>query len=120
MKVIIAGSRDIKDYQLLKIAIAKSEFDITEVVSGGAAGVDFLGEQWAKEHGVLLTRFPADWSAYGKAAGPIRNEQMAAYVGKEGGLLALWDGKSRGTSNMIDQAEKYGLKFFVVIDQGKV
>lgn len=120
MKVIIAGSRDIKDYQLLKMAIQKSELDITEVVSGGAAGVDFLGERWAREHGVLLTRFPADWSAYGKAAGPIRNGEMAAYVGKEGALLALWDGKSKGTKNMIDQAEKHGLKFYVVISEGKV
>lgn len=120
MKVIIAGSRDIKDVQLLKMAIEKSGFDITEVVSGGAAGVDFLGEQWAREHGILLTRFPADWSAYGKAAGPIRNEEMARYVGKEGALLALWDGRSKGTSNMIDMAEKHGLKFIIIIDEGKV
>ncbi len=120
MKVIIAGSRDIKDRQLLRLAIEKSGFDITEVVSGGAAGVDSLGEQWAREHGITLTKFPADWSSYGKAAGPIRNEKMAAYVGKEGALLALWDGKSKGTKNMIDNAEKHGLKFIIVISEGKV
>ncbi len=114
MKVIIAGSREIKDYPLLLEAIKQSGFEIDEVVSGGAAGVDKLGERYAKENGKKLTVFPADWEAYGKGAGPVRNGEMAFYVGSAGALIALWDGSSRGTKDMIEKATKYGLAYFVM------
>ena len=110
MKVIIAGSRDIDDYSLVEKAVAQSGFEITEVVSGGARGVDFLGEQWALNNHIRTTAFPAQWAAYGRAAGPIRNEKMAQYAEA---LIAVWDGKSAGTRNMIENAEKRGLKVFV-------
>lgn len=117
MKVIIAGSRTIEDYKLLKRAINSSEFNITEIISGGAQGVDRMGERYAKEAGIDLVIMPANWKKHGKAAGPIRNEKMAAYASSDknirGGLIALWDGKSRGTKNMIDNAEKYKLNKFV-------
>ena len=57
MKTIIAGSRDLTDYNLVKLAVEESGFEIAEVVSGGARGVDRLGERWAKEHGVPIKRF---------------------------------------------------------------
>lgn len=51
--------------------------------------------------------FPADWDKYGRAAGPIRNKQMLEYILEENPIVAaFWDGKSRGTKNMIDQASK--------------
>jgi len=103
MKVIIAGSRDITDMNLLLCALDIYPIDITEVVSGGANGVDRLGEEWAKEHNVPLTIFPAEWDKYGKIAGPIRNGNMAFYADA---LVAIWDGKSRGTKNMVDQMNK--------------
>ena len=78
-----------------------------EIVSGAYyRGADKLGEQYAKERGFKITRFPANWNKYGKAAGPKRNEQMANYADA---LIAFWDGKSRGTKNMIDFAEQLGL-----------
>lgn len=108
MKTIIAGSRDFCNRAELWNVI--NTFDegvpITEVVSGGCRGVDQLGEEWAKQHGIPLKRFPADWTAHGKAAGPIRNREMAAYADA---LIAIWDGESRGTKNMIDEAKKRGL-----------
>jgi hypothetical protein len=110
MKCIIAGSRTFTDYKTILDAITKSQFEITEVVSGGAAGADKLGEQWALENKVLLTIFIPDWSLYGKAAGPIRNLQMATYAEA---LIALWDGKSKGTKNMIDTANNKKLKVYV-------
>lgn len=110
MKVIIAGSRDIDDYSLVERAVEKSGFEITEVVSGGARGVDFLGEQWALNNNVQTTAFPAQWAAYGRAAGHMRNEKMAQYADA---LIAVWDGKSSGTRNMIENAKKRGLKVFV-------
>ena len=74
---------------------------ITEVVCGGAKGVDSLGKQWAEEHQVPVTMFPANWEKYGKSAGPKRNQEMAEYAEA---LIAVWDGKSRGTKSMIDLA----------------
>ncbi len=114
MKVIIAGSRTITDYGLLVLAINRSCFDVTEIISGGAQGVDKMGERYAKEHGILLTIFPADWYKNGKAAGHIRNQEMADYAAPDGALLALWDGTSSGTKNMIDTAKKVGLEYYVI------
>jgi len=111
MKVIIAGSRSITSYRLAEEAVAASGFEITEVVSGTARGVDRLGELWAARHGVPVTRFPADWGAYGKQAGFVRNADMAEYADA---LVALWDGGSRGTQHMINLARGAGLKVHVV------
>ncbi len=111
MRVIIAGSRSITDPKHIAEAVRQSEFPITEVVSGGARGVDRLGEAWARKHGIPVTVFPADWERHGRAAGPLRNTQMAEY-GEA--LIAVWDGKSRGTLDMIRKAKKYGLKVFVL------
>lgn len=115
MKCIIAGCRDCTDYQHLRFALHACGFvaEITEVVSGCARGADQLGEQWAKAIGLPVTQFPAEWGVHGKSAGPIRNQEMAAYAAPGGALIALWDGKSRGTANMIDEASSHGLRIFV-------
>lgn len=110
MKVIIAGGREITDYDFLLKAVLDANFDITTVVSGGARGADTLGERFAAEAEVELVRFPADWDKHGRAAGPIRNAQMGDYADA---LIALWDGQSRGTKHMIDYATKKGLKVYV-------
>lgn len=110
MKTIIAGGRDVTDYSAVVSAIKESGFVITEVVSGKARGVDKLGELWAEAYSIPVKLFPADWAKHGRAAGPIRNEQMAKYADA---LIAVWDGESRGTGDMIKQATKLGLQVFV-------
>lgn len=110
MKVIIAGSRTITHYEDVWDAVKDSGFGFTEVVSGGAKGVDQLGEQWAHEHGVPIVRFIPEWTKYGHAAGPMRNDKMARYAEA---LVAVWDGESRGTKNMIELATRYNLKVYV-------
>lgn len=110
MKTIIAGTRNFTDYEMLKKAIHSSKFNITEVVCGKATGADTLGEQWAIENNIPVIYFPANWQKYGKAAGPIRNREMAEYGEC---LIALWDGNSKGTQNMIIEAHKANLKTFV-------
>ena len=122
MKLIVAGGRDFNDYELLKekldyfLCVSKE----IEIVSGGQKtinpdgphyGADYLGECYAKEKGFYLTVFPADWKTHGKAAGMIRNKQMAEYATH---LVAFWDGESKGTKNMIDTATKMGLGVRVV------
>lgn len=110
MRTIIAGSRDILDYQFLLNAIDECGWTPTTVISGAARGVDKLGEDWAHDHQVPCELYPANWSKYGKSAGPIRNIQMAENAEA---LIALWDGKSRGTKHMIDTAKSKNLKVFV-------
>lgn len=110
MKVIIAGGRDFKDFELLVHSIWDLDL-VTEVVSGKARGADSLGEQWAKENNIPISAHPADWDTHGKSAGYIRNSEMADYADA---LLAFWDGKSKGTKHMIDLATKKGLEVKVV------
>ena len=109
-RVIIAGTRDFADYEALKTyadyKLSRIE-DSIEIVSGGSRGADTLGEQYAREKGYSIKRFPADWEKYGRSAGPRRNEAMARYADA---LLAYWDGESRGTKNMIELAKGNGLK----------
>lgn len=114
MKIIIAGSRHFNNYELLKkycnrvLSNVKEEI---EIVSGTAIGADKLGEQYALEMGYKLSRFPADWGTFGKAAGAIRNQEMAEY---SDALIAFWDGRSRGTLDMINKAKKFKLKVRVL------
>lgn len=111
MKTIIAGSRSITPKEF-KTAIKKCKWShkISTVVSGGAAGADKLGELWAASAGLKLQIYLPDWESFGKAAGPIRNEEMADNAEA---LLAIWDGSSRGTISMIELARKKSLRVFV-------
>lgn len=109
MRVIVAGGREVRDYEIVPRAIEASGFEVTELVSGGASGVDTLGEHWANTHGIPVARFTANWQKHGRAAGPIRNRQMAAYAQA---LIAIPTG-GRGTANMIHEATAFGLKIFL-------
>jgi len=113
MKTIIAGGRDFDDVDLLYFSLLNLPWDISEVVSGGARGADTLGEVWASSKDIHYNRFPANWDKYGKQAGFLRNVSMGEYADA---LVAFWDGKSKGTKHMIDEAVKRGLyiKVFLI------
>lgn len=110
MRTIIAGSRDCIDMGALLEAIGECGWLPTLVVCGGARGADELGKRWANEHGVPVELYLPDWNVHGRAAGPIRNAEMAANAEA---LIALWDGRSRGTRHMIDTARRKGLRVYV-------
>lgn len=112
MKLIIAGCRDMDDAGIVHEAILESNFgpQVTEVVSGGAQGVDSCGESLAELSGLPVKVFRADWNKHGKAAGPIRNREMAKYADA---LVAVWDGQSSGTKNMIDEMKALGKPVFI-------
>lgn len=120
MRTIIAGCRDITDLAQVHFAMecAAYYFGIvpTLVVSGGARGADRLGELWAQQRGIPMVQYPADWDQYGRRAGPIRNGVMAKSADA---LVALWDGESRGTEDMINQARDAGLKVYVFYTRRK-
>ncbi len=123
LKVIIAGGRDFclvegshtkYDFEKVEEALKqihsilhKHNPDV-EIVDGCARGADRVGRIYSNQ--VLQKRtkeFPAMWDIHGKSAGHIRNAEMADYADA---LIAFWDGKSRGTANMIENARKRGLK----------
>ena len=107
MKIIIAGGRRFSDYKELSMVCNEviGEWNPNnsdpEIVSGTANGADRLGEKYANEKKYSIEQFPADWETNGRAAGYIRNLEMAKY---SDGLIAFWDGKSKGTRNMINLA----------------
>lgn len=129
MKLIIAGSRDLEIHSCVIDSIIRNQLNLdpSEIVSGGAAGVDNSGEEWWKyitnrEHGVCfnltnqfkmkLSIFKADWDKHGKAAGPIRNKQMAEY---SDALLLIWDGESRGSKNMREEMLKLNKPVYEIV-----
>ena len=135
-KVIVAGSRSINDYQLLKEVMVKSNaaFKATQIISGHAKGVDQLGERWGKDHKIPVLVMPAKWNDldvpgavievkqgdwdgyYNSRAGVQRNEQMGDIADA---AVILWDGKSNGTRHMIDYMKKLGKKVYVHIAKQK-
>lgn len=107
MRVIVCGSRGWTDYNAvydrLRDLAAENEGDVT-VVHGGALGADTYAARAARALSLDQREYVADWNRHGKAAGPIRNRQMAT----DGAdlVLAFWDGKSPGTLDMIRVAMK--------------
>ncbi len=116
-KVIVAGSREFDDYELLTSKLDKILFNIKdsiEIVSGTADGADKLGERYAQDRSYLIKRMPANWKLYNKSAGYIRNEEMAKYAAPDGACIVFWVNKSKGSGHMIDLARKYNLKLRII------
>ena len=109
---MIAGSRGIKDIKVIQQAIKKSGIKISTVLSGRAKGVDILGELWAMKNNIPVESYLPDWKRYGRAAGLKRNIEM---VENADVLIAIWDGKSKGTKYTIKKAREKGLIVFVEI-----
>lgn len=129
MRIIVAGSREIPEDMYYNLAIklmirlhylhTDPRFGKrpTTIISGRARGADQMGEKVASFMGIPIEEFPADWKRHGKAAGPIRNEEMA---NEADGLIVVWDGESRGTLNMIGHMEKRKLPIHKIIFQKPV
>jgi hypothetical protein len=120
MKLIIAGTREfnldlgtIQD--LLDYTLFKDDLFPDEIVCGNCRGIDRSGRNWAEFQNVDIKVFKPDWDKYGKAAGPIRNKEMAEYGDR---LLLIWDGKSKGSSNMKKEMEKLNKPIYEVIIKG--
>lgn len=126
MRVAICGSRSIIDPKLIEMSVAESGFDVTEVISGGAKGVDTLAVEWAVKNDISINVFEAAWSnldhpdalikttkwgqRYDARAGLRRNEVIAVHAEA---LILIWDGKSTGSKHMIAMARKRALPIFI-------
>ena len=113
-RLIVAGGRDFADKALFLQTMQQVEQELAEysvsLVSGMAKGADLMGYQFAEEYGITCYKFPADWSM-GKQAGYVRNTEMANF---SDGLVAFWDGESRGTKHMIETMQNMGKQVFIV------
>jgi hypothetical protein len=104
MKTAIVGSRGFSGYEAM--ASILSQYQISQVVSGGAKGVDSLAEQWSKENNLPdPIIFLPDWKKYKRAAGFVRNKDIVDAADQ---VFAFWDGKSQGTLDSIKHAIKTG------------
>ncbi len=112
MKVAIVGSINFTNYELVKKYLDSIKINeiATYIISGGAKGVDTLAQRYAKENGIEMLVFKAEWDKYGKSAGFVRNEKM---IRNSDIVIAIWDGVSRGTKNSINWASKLKKPLYV-------
>ena len=108
MKIAIIGSRNIFVDNLGQYLPENT----TEIVSGGANGVDSCAEEYAESNKIKLKEFLPEYEKFGKGAPLKRNIQIIEYADE---VLAFWDGKSRGTKSVIDTCKKIGKKITVII-----
>ena len=109
---LVVGSRSFQNYDFLKAKLnhlLQNQGDEIVIVSGGAKGADNLAERYAREYGLPLKVFPADWEKHGRKAGFLRNEEMHKYIAKQSkrGVVAFWDGESKGTAHNFELGKKY-------------
>ena len=108
MKVAVIGSRGLKVDNLEKY-LPK---EVSEIISGGACGVDTSAREYALSHGLKLTEFLPEYSRYGRAA-PLKRNTLI--IENADIVLAFWDGKSRGTKSVIDACRKKGVSLAVYL-----
>jgi len=113
-KLVVAGGRDFEDMdRLVKVVcdFAETKGDVAvSIVTGMAEGADRLAYEFAKANKVQWYEFHPDWDNLGRRAGYVRNGQMADFAD---GLIAFWDGESRGTQNMIELMKLKGKQVHV-------
>ena len=110
MKTAIIGSRSLTVTNLEKYLPA----DTTEIVSGGARGIDTCAREYTKRCGIPLTEFLPDYEKYGKAAPLFRNDLIVEYSDM---VIAFWDGKSRGTQYVIRKCRETNTPYKVFMPE---
>lgn len=119
-RIIVCGSVHFNDYEdfINKMDPLVASYENVTLISGHAKGADTLAEKYASEKGIPIKVFPAEWTKYGKAAGPIRNRAMLDYAKEQNPVVvAFWNGESRGTGNMIKQAKKAGVECYIFLHE---
>lgn len=106
MRVAVIGSRNLTVTHLEQYLPPQT----SELVSGGAKGVDTCAKEYARCHGMRFTEILPEYEKYRKAAPLLRNLQIIAYADE---VIAFWDGQSKGTKFVIDQCKKNGKKVTV-------
>lgn len=112
MRVIVCGSRKWDDVRAVRERLENLPH-LSEIITGGAAGADRIGDRVADEMGYFRIIFPANWNGQGKAAGPLRNRRM---LDMEPDLVIAFrsSGESRGTDDMIRECARRGISCEVI------
>ena len=114
MRLAIFGSRNLVDVDIS----AYIPEGVTEIISGGARGVDQLARQYARKKGIPIVEFLPKYELYGRAAPLRRNEEIAQYADRG---IAFWDGASRGTEYTVGVFRRMGKEISVVmVEKGKI
>ena len=108
MKVAVIGSRGLSVTDLGRYLPENT----TEIVSGGARGVDTSAREYALSHGIKLTEFLPEYTRFGRSAPLKRNITIIEYADI---VLAYWDGKTRGTKFVIDNCRRLGVEVRIYI-----
>lgn len=109
---MVIGSRNFNDYALVESKLnflLQNHLPNVCIVSGGARGADELARKYAECNGLFYNEFPADWNKYGRSAGPRRNREMHQFISvhSDRGVVAFWDGVSRGTASNFPLASEF-------------
>ena len=120
-RIIICGGRHFNDYEALEEKVdqvldsLEMEISQIEIVSGHCVRADRLGEQYAENHQVKCSVFPAEWKKHGRSAGPLRNSQMIRYASESDRpvVIAFVSPRSRGTKDTVRKANREGMEVFV-------
>ncbi len=111
LKIAVIGGRDFNNYERLSAVLDQIADKISYIISGGAKGADTLGEKYANDNSIDTLIFKPDWKRYGRGAGSVRNKTIIATCDV---VYAFWDGKSKGTKNAIDYANKIGKEVTII------
>jgi len=108
MRVLVCGGRKFDDARWLNRALdeAHATTPFTLLIHGDAPGADRLAALWAEQRDIMTAPYPADWAAFGHAAGPIRNKAMLDDAKPD--FVIAFPGR-KGTRNMTDQARAAGV-----------
>lgn len=112
MKIAIIGSRNVNLNTIHNFISHETETSITEIITGGAVGIDTLAMQYANENNIKLTVFKPEYEKYSRSA-PLKRNHLIVEASDI--VIAIWDGKSRGTKYTIDYAKKLHKKTIVYI-----
>lgn len=127
MKIAIIGSRAAKPEHMEKLEKELDALDVVggywinletgevppvTIISGGAQGADALGKAYAERTGCAYKEYKPNWTAYGKAAGQVRNRKI---IERADIVLALWDGRSKGTAGALRHAKRLNKRVRVVV-----
>jgi hypothetical protein len=119
MRILVTGGRDWADVDTIRNALSIATLGLAwnkvTIVQGGARGADAIAASLANVLGMNVEEYPADWKQFGRAAGPIRNQQMVDT--RPDLVLAFLQEGSKGTQNCIDIARRAGLKISIIKEE---
>lgn len=112
MKILVCGDRNWDQVTIIRNVLGN--YKDVELIHGGCRGADHIAGLIGKELGWKVTKYPAEWTIYGKAAGPMRNQQM---IDAQPDLVIAFHpnlGVSKGTKDTVRRARKSGIEVKIV------